>query len=55
MIRVCMVCGKPMGEKAPFEDKSVTTSICPDCLEEENRKLDAKDKITFSMIPKDKK
>lgn len=27
----CAWCGKPMGEKPPYEDKSVTHSICPEC------------------------
>lgn len=28
---VCAWCGKDMGEKPPYEDKSVTHSICPEC------------------------
>lgn len=28
---VCAWCGKDMGEKPPFEDKSVTHGMCPEC------------------------
>jgi hypothetical protein len=31
MIIRCAWCGKYMGEKPPYEDKSVTHSICPEC------------------------
>jgi hypothetical protein len=31
---VCAWCGKPMGEKPPYEDESITHSICPECYEE---------------------
>jgi antirestriction protein ArdC len=31
MIIKCAWCGKYMGEKPPYEDKSVTHSICPEC------------------------
>ena len=32
MIRVCMVCKSVMGEKEPLDNKSLTHSICFDCL-----------------------
>jgi len=32
MIVVCAWCKKPMGEKPPYEDKSVTHTICEECL-----------------------
>ena len=32
MLRVCAWCQKDMGEKPPLDDKSVTHSICDDCL-----------------------
>lgn len=31
MIIKCAWCGKDMGEKPPYEDKSVTHSICEEC------------------------
>jgi len=31
MIIKCAWCGKYMGEKPPYEDKSITHSICPEC------------------------
>ncbi len=33
MIRVCAWCKKVIGEKEPFEDKSVTHGICQDCYD----------------------
>ena len=33
MIRKCMDCEKYMGEKEPFEDKSITTGICNECFQ----------------------
>lgn len=39
---VCGWCGKKIGEKPPYKDKSVTTGICDECaqkmLEEDNKK-----------------
>jgi len=29
---VCAWCGKDMGEKPPYDDPSITHSICEDCL-----------------------
>lgn len=31
MIRVCAWCSKDRGEKPPYEDKSITHTICPEC------------------------
>ena len=31
MIIVCAWCGKKMGEKPPYEDKSLTHSMCEKC------------------------
>ena len=33
MIIVCAWCGKPLGEKEPYDDKSVTHGICEACKE----------------------
>lgn len=33
MIRVCVYCGRILGEKPPLEDKSETHTICEGCLE----------------------
>jgi len=33
MIIECSWCKKILGEKAPYEDKSVTNTICNDCFE----------------------
>ena len=35
MKRVCSWCGKDMGEKEPFEDKSVTSGMCPECYKKQ--------------------
>jgi len=32
---VCAWCGKDMGEKPPYEDESITHTICPDCLKKQ--------------------
>jgi len=32
MISICAWCGKVMGEKPPYQDKSVTHGICEKCL-----------------------
>lgn len=31
MIRICAWCEKFLGEKPPYEDKSITHTICPEC------------------------
>ena len=41
MIRVCAWCNRKLGEKAPLEDKSVTHSICPACLNKQAGKIEA--------------
>lgn len=33
MLRVCSWCSGSMGEKPPFEDKTVTHGMCDKCLE----------------------
>lgn len=40
MIRRCSYCGKDMGEKAPYNDTSVTHGICKECLILEYKKLE---------------
>jgi hypothetical protein len=32
---VCAWCKKPLGEKPPFGDLTVTHGICPDCYKKE--------------------
>ena len=32
MRRVCAWCGREMGEKPPYDDPSITHSICDECL-----------------------
>lgn len=32
MTVICAWCGKILGEKPPHEDKSVTHSICKECI-----------------------
>lgn len=34
---ICAWCKKDMYDKAPFEDKTVSHSICPECEEKEMR------------------
>lgn len=34
MKRICAWCQKDMGEIEPFEDKSITHGICPECKEQ---------------------
>jgi len=31
MLVICSWCGKPLGEKEPKEDKSISHSICEEC------------------------
>jgi len=33
VIAICSYCRKNMGEKYPFDEKSVTHGICPDCFD----------------------
>jgi hypothetical protein len=47
MIRVCYLCKKVYGEKAPIEDRSISHGLCEDCvpleaarIEEELRAMD---------------
>jgi hypothetical protein len=35
MIRICSWCKKVIGEKEPLDDKSITHSICPECIKKE--------------------
>jgi len=38
MLRMCCYCEKIMGEKEPFEDKSITSGLCDPCLKKELKK-----------------
>ncbi len=40
MIRVCAECKIQYGEKAPFEDKSLTHGLCRECFEKALRKIE---------------
>jgi hypothetical protein len=31
MIRICYVCQQKFGEKEPYEDRSLTHGVCPEC------------------------
>jgi len=39
MIRMCYRCKKIMGEKEPFEDKSITSGLCDDCFPKELQRM----------------
>ena len=39
MISVCAYCKKKLGEKPPYEDKSVSYGICSECEKKEMAKL----------------
>lgn len=41
MIVQCGWCSKPMGQKPPLEDKSVTTTICPSCMRKQVLKIES--------------
>ena len=51
MIIKCAWCGKDMGEKPPYEDKSVTHSICEECLKKELQKLPATQLRDIKITP----
>jgi len=40
LIRICCACGKIMGEKEPYEDKSYTHGLCDECLRKELEKIE---------------
>ena len=56
MIRICNWYREPkvLGEKEPFEDKSETHTICPECYEkfrrENIRKLEEADEIDLETL-----
>ncbi len=39
MIIKCAWCDADMGEKAPFEDKSITAGQCPKCFAEMRKQI----------------
>jgi len=49
----CAWCGKYMGEKEPYEDKSVTHGICPECRAKYFPKKDDLLPQTHHSIPRD--
>ncbi len=49
----CAWCGKCMGEKEPYEDKSVTHGICPECLAKYFPKKDGLLPQMHHSIPRD--
>lgn len=40
MRRICMVCGRLFGLKAPFEDDRETHGLCPECFDLEMKKIE---------------
>lgn len=40
MIRECYICKKIMGEKEPYENKSMTSGICNECFPLEMAKIE---------------
>jgi len=50
LIIKCAWCGKYLGEKEPYEDKSVTHGICPECRAKYFPKKDSSSPLT---IPRD--
>jgi hypothetical protein len=40
LIRICYICGKIMGEKEPYEDRSYTHGLCEECLKKELEKIE---------------
>jgi len=40
MLRWCYICKEFYGEKPPYENKQVTSGICPKCWPSELEKLD---------------
>ena len=53
MIIKCAWCGKYMGEKEPYEDKSVTHGICPECRAKYFPKKNDSLPQTHQSIPRD--
>jgi hypothetical protein len=49
----CAWCGKYMGEKEPYDDKSVTHGICPECRAKYFPKKDGLLPQTHHSIPRD--
>jgi len=47
----CAWCGKVMGEKPPYEDKSITHSICDKCLKKQFPKLPATQLSDIKITP----
>jgi len=49
----CAWCGKYLGEKEPYEDKSVTHTICPECRAKYFPKHGSLSPLTVHSIPRD--
>jgi len=49
----CAWCGKYLGEKEPYEDKSVTHGICPECRAKYFPKNNFLSSLTSHSIPRD--
>lgn len=49
MLVVCAWCQRTLGEKPPLEDKSVTHTICPDCLKKYFGKTPLKENLKSSV------
>ncbi len=53
LVIICAWCGKCMGEKEPYEDKSITHGICPSCLAKYFPKKKDSLPQTHHSIPRD--
>jgi len=53
LIIKCAWCGKYLGEKEPYEDKSETHGICPECRAKYFPKKDSSSPLTVHSIPRE--
>ena len=54
MIRQCSWCNRVLGEKEPFEDKSVTHTICEKCQEDMVGSVKSQRKTLFTERQEEK-
>ncbi len=54
MIRQCCKCNVIMGEKEPFEDKSITHGLCPKCVSILRGEIEAMEKGSEKTMPETK-
>ncbi len=47
MIRICAWCNRPMGEKEPFDDKSITHGMCEKCADNMEASVVSQKKTLF--------